>query len=125
MPFATGWDPTQGALTATGRDLDVGINGAGWIAVLGKDGREAYTRAGDLHVAQGNAGVEHGGDEGVSEHVRVHPRQPDARRCGEAPAPRIAGVALGAAGLATAGPARAWGVPGLVWGVHTTRSSNT
>lgn len=46
----TGWDPTQGALTATGRDLDVGINGPGWIAVLGKDGREAYTRAGDLHV---------------------------------------------------------------------------
>ncbi|GFE84785.1 flagellar basal-body rod protein FlgF [Steroidobacter agaridevorans] len=46
----TGWDPTQGALTATGRDLDVGVNGAGWIAVLGKDGREAYTRAGDLRV---------------------------------------------------------------------------
>lgn len=46
----TGWDPTQGALTATGRELDVGINGPGWIAVLGKDGREAYTRAGDLRV---------------------------------------------------------------------------
>jgi len=46
----TGWDPTQGALTATGRDLDVGINGPGWIAVLGKDGREAYTRAGDFRV---------------------------------------------------------------------------
>lgn len=46
----TGWDPTQGALTATGRDLDVGINGAGWLAVMGKDGREAYTRAGDLRV---------------------------------------------------------------------------
>lgn len=46
----TGWDPTQGALAATGRDLDVGINGAGWIAVLGRDGREAYTRAGDLRV---------------------------------------------------------------------------
>ncbi|MBL8266918.1 flagellar basal-body rod protein FlgF [Steroidobacter sp.] len=46
----TGWDPTQGALTATGRDLDVGINGSGWIAVVGKDGREAYTRAGDLRV---------------------------------------------------------------------------
>jgi flagellar basal-body rod protein FlgF len=46
----TGWDPTQGALIATGRELDVGINGPGWIAVLGKDGREAYTRAGDLRV---------------------------------------------------------------------------
>ena len=46
----TGWDATQGALLSTGRDLDVGVNGAGWIAVMGKDGREAYTRAGDLHV---------------------------------------------------------------------------
>jgi len=46
----TGWDQTQGALTATGRDLDVGINGAGWIAVQAPDGREAYTRAGDLRV---------------------------------------------------------------------------
>src|SRR5918992_2605764 len=46
----TGWDQTQGALTATGRDLDVGINGPGWIAVQGNDGREAYTRAGDLRI---------------------------------------------------------------------------
>src|SRR5688572_3682987 len=46
----TGWDSTQGALISTGRDLDVGISGAGWMAVMGKDGREAYTRAGDLRV---------------------------------------------------------------------------
>jgi flagellar basal-body rod protein FlgF len=46
----TGWDQTQGALMSTGRDLDVGIQGAGWIAVQGTDGREAYTRAGDLRV---------------------------------------------------------------------------
>jgi flagellar basal-body rod protein FlgF len=46
----TGWDPTQGALISTGRDLDVGVNGPGWIAVMGADGREAYTRAGDLRV---------------------------------------------------------------------------
>lgn len=46
----TGWDQTQGALMSTGRDLDVGIQGAGWIAVQGADGREAYTRAGDLRV---------------------------------------------------------------------------
>lgn len=46
----TGWDSTQGALQNTGRDLDVGIQGAGWIAVQGADGREAYTRAGDLRV---------------------------------------------------------------------------
>jgi flagellar basal-body rod protein FlgF len=46
----TGWDSTQGALISTGRDLDVGVTGSGWIAVMGKDGREAYTRAGDLRV---------------------------------------------------------------------------
>jgi flagellar basal-body rod protein FlgF len=46
----TGWDATQGALLATGRDLDVGVHGQGWIAVMGADGREAYTRAGDLRV---------------------------------------------------------------------------
>jgi len=46
----TGWDQTQGALTTTGRDLDIGIQGAGWIAVQGPDGREAYTRAGDLRI---------------------------------------------------------------------------
>jgi hypothetical protein len=33
--------------------------------------------SGDLHVAQADAGVEHGGDEGVAQHVRVHPRHPD------------------------------------------------
>ena len=46
----TGWDSSQGALMATGRDLDVGVKGEGWIAVQGANGREAYTRAGDLRV---------------------------------------------------------------------------
>lgn len=45
-----GWDSGQGALMSTGRDLDVGVQGPGWIAVQGPDGREAYTRAGDLRV---------------------------------------------------------------------------
>ena len=36
--------------SSTGRDLDVAINGDGWIAVQGADGSEAYTRAGDLQV---------------------------------------------------------------------------
>ena len=38
----------QGPLTVTGRPLDVAVQGAGWIAVQGADGREAYTRAGNL-----------------------------------------------------------------------------
>jgi len=45
-----GWDKTSGALLSTGRDLDIAINGPGWIAVQGPDGKEAYTRAGDLKV---------------------------------------------------------------------------
>jgi flagellar basal-body rod protein FlgF len=50
----TGWDSNVGAQVFTGRDLDVAVNGDGFIAVQGKDGREAYTRAGDLRVdAQG------------------------------------------------------------------------
>jgi flagellar basal-body rod protein FlgF len=51
---SVGWDDTTGAMTATGQDLDVAIQGSGWFAVQGPDGTEAYTRAGDLHVdAQG------------------------------------------------------------------------
>src|SRR5262249_5606818 len=37
-------------LLSTGRDLDIAVNGKGWIAVQGPDGKEAYTRAGDLQV---------------------------------------------------------------------------
>ena len=47
---STGWNNESGALLSTGRDLDVAINGDGWIAVQGPDGQEAYTRAGDLQV---------------------------------------------------------------------------
>jgi flagellar basal-body rod protein FlgF len=46
----TGFDPTVGALQQTGRDLDVAVKGSGWIAVQGADGREAYTRMGDLRI---------------------------------------------------------------------------
>ncbi len=46
----TGFDQTQGSLVHTGRDLDVGVQGEGWIAVQGRDGREAYTRMGDLRI---------------------------------------------------------------------------
>jgi len=47
---SVGWDDTNGALLTTGRDLDIAINGPGWIAVQDADGKEAYTRAGDLRV---------------------------------------------------------------------------
>jgi flagellar basal-body rod protein FlgF len=52
--FATqsslGFDDTSGQVQYTGADLDVAINGSGWFAVQARDGREAYTRAGDLRV---------------------------------------------------------------------------
>ncbi len=46
-----GADYSPGAVMTTGRDLDVAINGKGWLAVQGMDGNEAYTRAGDLRVS--------------------------------------------------------------------------
>jgi flagellar basal-body rod protein FlgF len=49
-PATAGWDGTAGSMLATGRELDVAVQGSGFIAVQGRDGREAYTRAGDLHV---------------------------------------------------------------------------
>jgi flagellar basal-body rod protein FlgF len=45
-----GTDFSVGTLTQTGRDLDVAIDGPGFIAVQGSDGREAYTRAGSLET---------------------------------------------------------------------------
>jgi flagellar basal-body rod protein FlgF len=45
-----GVDFAPGTVTATGRDLDVAVNGPGWIAVQAHDGTEAYTRAGDLRL---------------------------------------------------------------------------
>lgn len=44
-------DFSRGPLIETGRELDMAVEGDGWIAVLGKDGKEAYTRAGALHLS--------------------------------------------------------------------------
>jgi flagellar basal-body rod protein FlgF len=46
-----GTDFSAGVMQGTGRDLDIAINGRGFIAVRGADGEEAYTRAGDLRVS--------------------------------------------------------------------------
>jgi len=45
-----GTDFSPGIMQTTERDLDVAINGEGLIAVQGEDGKEAYTRAGDLLI---------------------------------------------------------------------------
>jgi len=50
-----GYDATPGQVSATGRNLDVAMNGAAWLAVQGLDGTEAYTRGGSLDInADGN-----------------------------------------------------------------------
>ena len=46
----SGADFRPGALMTTGRDLDVAINGDGWIAVQAPDGSTAYSRRGDLRI---------------------------------------------------------------------------
>jgi hypothetical protein len=38
---------------------------------------------GDLHITEVHAGIEHGRDEGVAEHVRMHPGQPDTGDLGK------------------------------------------
>jgi len=43
-------DFSQGALIATGRPLDMAVEGEGFIAVQAPDGGEAYTRAGSLFI---------------------------------------------------------------------------
>lgn len=43
-------DFTQGAIKTTGRNLDIAIDGQGWLAVQAADGSEAYTRAGSLKI---------------------------------------------------------------------------
>ncbi|EKE82057.1 flagellar basal-body rod protein FlgF [Idiomarina xiamenensis] len=41
----------SGALSTTGRDLDVAIKGQGWISVLDANGAERYTRNGNLQLS--------------------------------------------------------------------------
>ena len=46
-----GYDFTPAPLQRTGRTLDVGLGGKGWIAVLLPNGKEGYTRDGNLQVS--------------------------------------------------------------------------
>ncbi|HYD79788.1 MAG TPA: flagellar basal-body rod protein FlgF [Paucimonas sp.] len=47
-----GSDFTPGAIQQTGRELDVAVQGKGWIAVETEDGGEAYTRHGNLRLSE-------------------------------------------------------------------------
>jgi flagellar basal-body rod protein FlgF len=50
MSTEVGTDFGFGSIQTTGRALDIAVNGKGWIAVQGRDGREAYTRDGNLQI---------------------------------------------------------------------------
>lgn len=43
---------SQGSVITTGRDLDITIEGNGWISVMDNSGREGLTRAGNLRIDQ-------------------------------------------------------------------------
>jgi flagellar basal-body rod protein FlgF len=77
MAERPGSDLSPGAVQQTGRDLDVAIDGDGWLSVQGADGKEAYTRAGDLRVTpegllQTGAGLQVLGQDGP---ISVPPSQ--------------------------------------------------
>jgi len=48
---STGASFAPGMIQKTGRDLDVAIQGPGWIAIESRDGSEAYTRNGSLQIS--------------------------------------------------------------------------
>jgi flagellar basal-body rod protein FlgF len=69
MTERPGTDLSSGAVQTTGRELDVAIDGEGWLAVQTADGKEAYTRAGDLRITpegmlQNGAGLQILGQDG-------------------------------------------------------------
>ncbi len=73
-------DFTPGPMETTGNDLDVAIQGQGFIAVQAPNGSEAYTRAGNLSVdaagtlrtANGLAVMGNGGPITVPENTKIH-----------------------------------------------------
>ncbi len=51
LESTVGHDNRSGPVQATGRSLDVALQGQAWLAVQSLDGSEAYTRAGALQVS--------------------------------------------------------------------------
>jgi flagellar basal-body rod protein FlgF len=67
MEATTGADFAPGQIQRTGRELDVAAEGDAWLTVQGRDGREAYTRAGALSVDANGALLAPGGYPVMSE----------------------------------------------------------
>lgn len=57
----TGNDFREGAIQHTGRDLDMAVQGRGWLAVQAADGTEAYTRNGSLRMDENGILKTHNG----------------------------------------------------------------
>lgn len=72
MTERPGSDLSMGSLQTTDNALDVAIKGEGWLVVEGNDGKEAYTRAGDLRITPegrletGTGAVVYGNDGPIS-----------------------------------------------------------
>lgn len=50
MTERPGTDLTAGALMDTGRQLDIAVDGDGWLAVRNQQGQEVFTRSGSLQI---------------------------------------------------------------------------
>jgi flagellar basal-body rod protein FlgF len=50
MTERPGTDLAAGALMETGRDLDVAVDGDGWLAIQNGQGEEVFTRTGSLQI---------------------------------------------------------------------------
>lgn len=61
LESTTGADFSAGPIQRTGRELDVAMEGNAWLMVQGRDGLEAYTRAGALRVDDNGALLAPGG----------------------------------------------------------------
>ena len=61
LETTTGYDASPGAITATGRNLDVAVKGNSWLTVQALDGTEAYTRGGSLEVSNDGTLTTRGG----------------------------------------------------------------
>jgi len=76
---ASGPDFSAGPIQRTGRELDVAIEGPGWLAVEGSDGSEGYTRAGalalddegNLRTASGRAVLGDGGPISIPANAKI------------------------------------------------------
>ena len=75
-----GVDLREGGQIDTGRELDVAVQGNGWIAVQSADGSEGYTRAGELRLtpdglladARGNLVLGDGGPISVPQSTQMN-----------------------------------------------------